>query len=314
MYSGKDLNLIVPTKDRPDRVRQLLTCMAAQTVPPSRIIIVDGAQDPKLTVESVATEFQDRLNITYAQCSPPGQIRQRAKGLELLDPSVPLVGFFDDDIVIEPDGFKTILGFWNQAPPETGGISFNLANIPGHRRSLLRSFLGMSGQPGQVLPSGYNVSVANVENDIKTQWLPGGCTLWRQSVVREFPQTEINTSWAAGEDVRFSYPISKKYPLYVCAAAKAFDTGQSVSKPTPARARFQGHRESVAYMYLVELNRDLSYTRCALMVAVSSIVLLVKALGNTERSIYRSAGYWIGLGDLGKALLSGTSLKSALED
>lgn len=314
MYSGKDLNLIVPTKDRPDRVRQLLTCMATQTVLPARIIIVDGAQEPHLTVEAVIAEFRDRLNLTYVQCSPPGQIRQRAKGLALLDPSVPLVGFFDDDIVIEPDGFKIIFDFWNQSPAETAGVAFNLANIPGHHRSLLRSLLGMSGKPGQVLSSGYNVSVANVESDTKTQWLPGGCTLWRQSVVREFPQIEVNTSWAAGEDVRFSYPIGKKYPLYVCAAAKAYDTGQSVNKPTPARARFQGHRESVAYMYLIELNRELSYTRCAIMIAVSSLVLLVKALGNSERSIHRSVGYWNGLIDLAKALLSGSSLKPALED
>ncbi len=275
---------------------------------------MDGADETGQSAKTVAAEFSNRLNLTYLQCSPPGQIRQRAKGLAALDSSIHLVGFFDDDIVIEPNGLQAILDFWNRSSPEPAGVAFNLANIPAHRRSALRALIGMSGNPGQVLASGYNVSVANVEADTKSQWLPGGCTIWRQDVVREFPQIEIDTSWAAGEDVRFSYPISKKYPLLVCAAAKAFDTGQAIGKPTAARARFQGHRESAAYMYLVELNRDLSYVRCALMVTVSSFILFAKALLKPDRSVHRAFGYWLGLADLLKSRLLGISLKSALED
>ena len=44
--------------------------------------------------------------------------------------------------------------------------------------------------------------------------------MWRREILDEFPQPEVETRWAAGEDLRFSYPIGRKYPLWACADAR----------------------------------------------------------------------------------------------
>lgn len=309
-FRPQDLAFVVPTKDRPREVKALLESLLSQSVRPGRVVIVDGGESIREMVES----FRDRLKVDYLTCSPPGQIRQRLKGLSVIGDETRLVGFLDDDILFHEGAIETLLAFWNRAPAETGGVSFNLVNIAPHRFSKLRSLLGMSGIPGQVLSSGYNISVVNQEHDIRTQWLPGGCTVWRLDVVRKFPQEELNTRWAAGEDVRFSYPIGKHHPLFVCAAAKVVDTGQTTILPAPERAKFQGRKECLAYAYLVELHPELSKVRCLWMVASSSVLLFLKAVIFRNRSIHRALGQTVAFGEILSATLTGKSLKSALED
>ena len=104
VYSGSDLAAVIPTKDRPNGVRELLQSLAFQTQRPGRVILVDGGQ----SVESIVNEFKSSLNIEYYACQPPGQIRQRLMGIEKLNDKTPLVAFLDDEVVFEKETIKKI--------------------------------------------------------------------------------------------------------------------------------------------------------------------------------------------------------------
>jgi glycosyltransferase involved in cell wall biosynthesis len=216
-YTGTDLALIIPTKDRPQKLRDLLDSLASQTMLCGRVIIVDGGD----SIENIVLGFGDKLPVEYYECKPPGQIRQKNIGISLLDERTPLVGFLDDDIVLEPGALESLITCWTDSEPETAGISFNIINNPPHRHSVPLSLIGMSSpQQGRVLRSGYNVLTCPVVKNLRTQWLAGGATVWRQDILLKFRQKEIHSRWAICEDLIFSYPIGKKHPLYVCAAAK----------------------------------------------------------------------------------------------
>ena len=215
-YTGDDLAILVPTYNRPEKISELLQSIAAQSLHPGRIIVIDGGKSVQREVDA----FKRELPVEYHRCDPPGQIRQRNYGIALLDSATPLVASFDDDIVLEPQAIENILKFWNMSSLDTGAVSFNIINNPPYRHSLIRAIFGMSSaRQGRVLKSGYNVATTPVSENLRTQWLSGGATVWKTEILKSNRHREITSRWAICEDVIFSYPIGKKHPLFVCADA-----------------------------------------------------------------------------------------------
>ena len=266
-YHAADLAVLVPTKDRPGKIRELLSSLAAQDVKCGRIIIVDGGE----SVRDVVMSFADRLPVEHHICQPPGQIRQRNMGIALLDERTPLVASLDDDIVLEAGAVANMIAFWNGIEPETAGVSFNIINGPPEQQSWIRErFFVTAGVPGRVLPSGLTSSNCAVTEDVRTQWLCGGATVWRLDILRSSIHREIKAKWAIAEDAIFSYPIGKRFPLYVCAAARVrhehvFD--YRVKTPH----RFHGYTQTTWVFYFVRSNPDLSVAAFFWMVAGTAV-------------------------------------------
>ena len=253
-YTGQDVTLIIPTKDRPEKVKNVLESIASQTMLCGRLIVVDGGQSVKGFVES----FSDCLPVEYYVCHPPGQIRQRNMAISLLDDRTPLVGFLDDDIVLEPQAIEAMITFWNKCESETAGVSFNIVNNPTYRHSWMRAVIGMSSsQQGRVLRSGYNVATSPIASDLKTQWLCGGATVWKQEILKKFTNKEISSRWAICEDVIFSYPIGKKFPLCVCADARVRHE-HIYDHTIKMKYRYYGRTATLWRLYFVESHAELS--------------------------------------------------------
>lgn len=253
-YTGDDVAFIIPTKDRPEKVKNVLESIASQTMPCGRLIVVDGGQ----SVKDIVVSFSGRLPVEYYECHPPGQIRQRNMAISLLDDRTPLVGFLDDDIVLEPRALEAMITFWNKCEPDTAGVSFNIVNNPPYRHSWMRAVIGMSSpQQGRVLRSGYNVTTSPVTSDLKTQWLCGGATVWKREILKKFTNKEVSSRWAICEDVIFSYPIGKKSPLYVCADARVRHE-HVYDHTTKMKYRYYGRTVTLWRLYFVESHSELS--------------------------------------------------------
>lgn len=255
IYSDKDIAVLVPTKDRPEKIYNLLNSLAEQIVYIGRIIIVDGG----VSVRDIVYSFKDRLPVEHYLCQPPGQIRQRNMGIQKLDEATRLVACVDDDIVFEKDAFQNMLLFWNEVEPETAGVGFNVVNVPSYRYSFLKRLFGASGpQQGQVLSSGYNTSLENVPKSIRTTWLNGGVTVWRKDILTRNFHKEVNTPWAPCEDLIFSYPLGKKYPLYICAEARTRHEHIFAPLPSGNIWHFRGKTGVLWRLRFVLSNEDLS--------------------------------------------------------
>ena len=253
-YTGQDVALIIPTKDRPEKVKNVLESIALQTISCGRLIVIDGGE----SVKNIVMGFSGRLPVEYYECHPPGQIRQRNMAISLLDDRTPLVGFLDDDIVLEPQALEAMLTFWNKSESDTAGVSFNIVNNPPYRHSWMRAVIGMSSpQQGRVLRSGYNVATSPVTSDLKTQWLCGGATVWKREILKKYTNKEVSSRWAICEDVIFSYPIGKKFPLYVCADARVRHE-HVYDHTAKMKYRYYGRTVTLWRLYLVESHAELS--------------------------------------------------------
>lgn len=253
-YSSLDLAVIVPTKDRPQKIRNLLESLSDQTVSCGRIIVVDSGED----IGSVVRSFLGRLPVEYHRSPVQGQIHQRNIGISLVDDSTPLVCSLDDDIFVEPGAIEAMVNFWNHCEAETAGVSFNIVNNPPYRHSWMKSVIGMSSpQQGRVLRSGYNVAASPTKIDLKVRWLCGGATVWRQEILKQFSNKEVSSRWAICEDLIFSYPIGRRYPLYVCADAKVRHEHVYDHKGK-SKYRYYGRTVVLWRLYFVGLHPELS--------------------------------------------------------
>jgi len=253
-YYGSDLAIIIPTKDRPEKIFNLLNSLKNQSLCCGKIIIVDSGQD----IKNIVDGFSETLTVEYHRSSVQGQIYQRNLGISLIDDQTKLICSLDDDIVLEPAAIASMISFWNNCVPETAGVSFNIVNNPPFKHTWLKAFMGISSpEQGRVLSSGYNVAISPVNINIRTQWLCGGATVWKREILNKFVNKEVLSKWAICEDVIFSYPIGKIFPLYVCADARVKHE-HVYDHTNKMKYRYYGRTVTLWRLYLVESHAELS--------------------------------------------------------
>ncbi len=209
--------IIIPTMNRPRQLQRLLASLESQSALPDEVIIVDGSADP---IDGVLKDFTN-LNLRYLRVLPPCLSKQRNAGLAKVSRDMSLAGFLDDDLVLEPGSIEAMLRFWDQAPKDVGGASFNITNGRPPRGLLIKSLFRMdSFKRGCVMRSGYEASIPPVREDTYVDWLCGGATVWRREVVAEFKYDEWFRGYSYFEDVDYSYRVGRNYKLLVLANAK----------------------------------------------------------------------------------------------
>lgn len=222
------LCLIIPTKDRPFELERLFKSIKSQSILPNQIIMVDGGHPG---IKWLADKYAD-LCIDYLQVLPPGLTRQRNAGLRMVREDITIVGFLDDDIVLEKGCLSNMLDFWERAPDELGGAGFNIINNSPPRRSwwteLVSLNFGGNKKRGSLLKSGRIVPYCPAVVTSETRWLCGGATVWRKKIFDKFDFDEWFAGYGIGEDLDFSYRVSKFYNLAVVADAKVqhLETGK----------------------------------------------------------------------------------------
>lgn len=212
------LCFIIPTKDRPFEIERLFNSISIQEVLPSQILVVDGGEPG---IKDIVEKFS-HLPINYMQVLPPGLTRQRNAGLDAVHKDIDLVGFLDDDIVLEPRCIKNMLDFWTQAPSDTGGAGLNIIDntYPNKPAWFFKFFFIRNNNPGQILKSGRNVPYSPAQGTHNVQWLCGGATVWLKDVFKKFTFDEWYSAWGIGDDVDFSYRVGREYSFMVVADAK----------------------------------------------------------------------------------------------
>lgn len=284
------LAFVVPTKDRPDELGLLLRSLARQTDPAAEVVIVDGGDRSLGPVADALPGCPVRV----LRHRPPSATRQRNVGIDAVGPEATLVGILDDDSVLAPDAVEHMLSFWDAAPDRLGGASFNLANHPGlfaaglKHLPLAERFGLYSARKGAVLPSGFQVMLEGVTEDLRVQWLPSGTSVWRREVFREFRFDEWFGGYSYLEDLDFSYRVGRSFDLAVVAAARQFHY------PSP-RGRLGGYafgrREVANRLHFVRKNPELSIAKCYLALSVRAGLSLVQAVRCREAYyLERTAG------------------------
>src|SRR5678816_1730591 len=97
------LSAVVPTINRPRILQRTLESLAAQSVVPRELIIIDASSDEQS--QAVANEWREKCapscSVIWQRAVQSGAAAQRNQGVALT--TQPFIWFFDDDIVFEPD-------------------------------------------------------------------------------------------------------------------------------------------------------------------------------------------------------------------
>jgi GT2 family glycosyltransferase len=276
--------------NRPLELQRLLSSMECQSVLPDEVIIVDGSAEP---IDRVLKDFS-KLNLKYVRVVPPSLSRQRNAGLAEVSCGISLVGFLDDDLVMEPGSIDSMLRFWDRSRDHVGGASFNISNSRPPRALLIKSLFRMdSFRRGAVMSSGYEASIPPVVKDTYVDWLSGAATVWRREVVEEFKYDEWFQGYSYFEDVDYSYRVGRKYRLVVLANARV----EHMSRPVKADRNYEmGKCQVINRRYFLQKHRHMSaalfyWATLGLMIANIGEGILLK----NPRLFTRTWGNIVGL-------------------
>ena len=266
--------MVIPTRNRPSKVAECLSALAKQDPKGVPIIIVASGTD----IEHIVSQYRNCLDITYLFTEKRGQITQRNIGIKLaLDSGVDYVGFLDDDVIIEADGFNEIERFITDRRDQGEidfGLGFNIIkeetdSVFGWKK-WIKQLLGVVGsRPGSIAKAGFNVDFINLSENILTDWLGGGYTIWSRKILEEFPQKALTTSYAGGEDLRHSYPIGKRYPLYACARIRVVIS--EVESRDLALIRRRHKADTVSRLFFCDQHPEFSGLLCISIMLIFSI-------------------------------------------
>ena len=271
------LALIVATKDRPGEIKKLLDSLNYQTCPPDQLIIVDGGT--KLA-EQVIRNYP-KLNICYLRCIPPSAAKQRNFGIKAVERKANLIGFLDDDAVLEDKSIEEMMHFWENADDDIGGAAFNLMNSPHFNFSRLKSialarrFGFYSNRVGAILPSGFQTVFKNVSEITAVEWLCTGASVWRREIFDNYQFDEWFKGYSYLEDLDFSYRVGKRYKLVIVANAKFFHYPAASGR---GNGEIFGRREVVNRIYFVKKNKEMNLKKCYLAIFLRIFMNLVMGI------------------------------------
>lgn len=124
----QSISVVTPTLDRPHDVRSLLHNLADQHLRPMELVLVDAAPPGLDETKDVVRGLQSRLpfQVSYIRHGG-GTAIQRNVGIDAARGN--FIAFIDDDIVLEPDFFKEILGaFAEDTEAKVGAMAGYIVN------------------------------------------------------------------------------------------------------------------------------------------------------------------------------------------
>jgi GT2 family glycosyltransferase len=223
------VSIIVPTRNRPNDLGELLQTTLNQNYPSLEVIIIDDShiESAKQIFDSYSPKFESaNYKLKYVRGSGDGLPSARNLGVELSEGDAIL--FVDDDTLLDRNVIGALVTFL-QDNPVAVGIQPKIVPSTGSRDDyrLAKKFeniiykvlmLTYSEENKQtVRRSGMDVFPSEVTKVIPAQRLSGCCSCYRREVVTVLSFDTNLKRWAFMEDLDFSYRVYKKNPgfLYV---------------------------------------------------------------------------------------------------
>jgi glycosyltransferase involved in cell wall biosynthesis len=217
------LSVIICTKDRPEMLATCLESLRCQTRRPEEIVIVDASAPPAR--DAVCRVANDMRGCRVALIrSVPGLPRQRNLGARVTTGSV--VVYLDDDVVLDAGYLAAIARtFEDDCTGQIGGVGG--AQVPDPtpregclRRAACRLFLLDTYGRGLVKRSGRPDYAFAPRSRMKVEFLSGCNMAYRREVLAALSFDERLGGYALGEDLQFSYRVSRRWDLVLTPHAR----------------------------------------------------------------------------------------------
>lgn len=181
--------VIICTRNRKDNLFRLLKNLNEQTLPPTKVFIVDSSESfwDSHDLELARTLFADRIRYL---ASRPGLPFQRNVGLEYAFSTLSdfdTLHFLDDDVAIPPTYLEVAAQFLETHDGFSGVGAWDKNLQPRKTNPLWNAFaLANKLEVGRVLRSGIAVAGTQISQLTQVQWFPGFGMNFKASVLKDF--------------------------------------------------------------------------------------------------------------------------------
>jgi glycosyltransferase involved in cell wall biosynthesis len=268
------ISAVVPTLNRARALRETLASLERQEVFPAELIVIDASEDT--TTRDITMEFGRRVrascSVRWIPANTHGAAVQRNQGVAAA--TQPVVWFFDDDILFEPECVSRL---WRalQSDSQLGGVNAMIVNQsyqpPGLASRLL--FQLMNGRSkesyaGRVIGPAINLLPEDREDlpeVVTVEWLNTTCTLYRREALPSPPFDSMFVGYSMMEDLTLSLRTGRQWHLANVRTARIYHDSQPGA-----------HKADVSALSAMELvNRHYVMTRILGRTRISDYVRLM---------------------------------------
>jgi GT2 family glycosyltransferase len=198
-------SVVIPTRGRPELLRETLESIARCNPAPEEVLVVDG--DPARSAERIVGETLPRARYL---ASEPGLTRQRNAALAVCTGDV--VVFIDDDVDLDSSIFVHLAEVYRDPSVigATGRVIEPASRRFGHKHAPIRRLLLAGGPPGSFTRFGYPRYVLDVDRDLDVQVMQGCFMSARREAALAVGFDEGLPGYGLAEDEDFSYRLSRR--------------------------------------------------------------------------------------------------------
>lgn len=216
-------SILIPTLNRPQLLKNLLASVEQQTRAPHEVILVDQSDD--LETKNFFDHWNPvrflQLKKRYIHLNEKSLVKARNTGIHAATSD--LVCFMDDDATFNPEFAQVIVEiFEKDTENRYAGGTGHIVGFTKKRRLLQTLFLMPHEGNGYFLASGVQTYPHWKKEFCETEFVSGGCTFWRRSIIAEYRFDKRLNAYGHGEDVDISYRISRKFKNFYQPKAKIF--------------------------------------------------------------------------------------------
>ena len=215
MRNEVKFTVVIPTRDRPIPLTNLLKKIVDQSLLPDEIIIVDSSELKQSTYGNID------LTIKYIHTTEQSAAKQRNIGMAIAKEDAQVLFFLDDDTNPNSTYFENMLDtLISLNAIGVSGLAINPKKI---ERIQPRGLIGFfkkisfldSNVDGKLLMSGVGIPVRKINTGtIEVEWLIG-CSCWDFQKIKKLRFENDFKGNSLGEDVIFSVQARKLGKLFV---------------------------------------------------------------------------------------------------
>ncbi|MET0394939.1 MAG: glycosyltransferase [Chitinophagaceae bacterium] len=235
MSALADIAVVIPTRNRVAVLHKALDTLAAQTLLPAEVIIVDASDEQQVEVRQQLTgAFAEKgVILNWVKATQQGAAAQRNQGVALA--RYPFILFMDDDAYLEPDVAEKL---WTgmQTLPRAGGINAMIKNqqytTPGTITRWMCNILSdkkAATYAGRIIGPAWNLLPEDRDDlpeYVPCEWLNTTCTLYRKEALPSPVFQSHFTGYSLMEDVSLSVQVGKSWGLYNARTARIYHDSQ----------------------------------------------------------------------------------------
>jgi glycosyltransferase involved in cell wall biosynthesis len=252
------VSIVTPTFRRPKEVEGLLENISRQSVLPSEVILVDGADAGEDQTQAVVREVGDRypFRINYIR-SNGGTALQRNRGIE--SATGEYIAFVDDDVRLEPGFLERIIEVMESDPDKkVGGVVGYRSNeffdtSDSQRWRWYRKLRLLTiYEPGRYdYASGYPINNSMQPAFTGTRpvdFMTTACAVWRREVLDSGLRFDpFFRDYGVLEDAHFSLRAGRDWELLQCGDAKCEELRSPAGRVSRRKI---GYKSVVNYYYV----------------------------------------------------------------